>query len=195
MKKGRKEGRNLPAHEDQWPFHLLEESCEETTKRNNQKKKQKMRASSGIIQRIAVFTLREQHQQSDVCRRFATSVYDALVDIHVIDSKGVRHGLRGIEGQNVADLFNENLDVLGRHAVAASPEGRGKVEAHVKIPSQLFDRIPGYSGDEEGQSCLGEVADPSSVDDHSRLGSRIVLDKSLDGVTVSVGDIYPWKTL
>lgn len=147
---------------------------------------------TSLIQRIAL-TVRQQ--QRDVTRGFATSVYDALVSINVIDSKGIRHGLTGIEGQNVADLFNENLDVLGKHAVAASPEGRGKVEAHVKIPNQLFDKIPGYSQDEEGQTCMAEVADPDSIDVHSRLGSRIVLDKSLDGVTLSIGDIYPWKTL
>lgn len=148
--------------------------------------------SSRLIQRIATQVMNQHHQQG---RGLPTSVYDALVSIQVIDSKGKCHALRGIEGQNVADLFQENVDVLGKHAVAASPEGRGKVEAHVKVPQELFGKIPGYSAEDDEKTYMEEVADPNSLDQHSRLGSRIVLDKSMEGMIVSVGDIYPWKTL
>lgn len=150
-------------------------------------------------------------------RSMATStVYDHLVHIKVIDGEGHRHSFTGIEGQTLAELIREHSDVLGPQgtvlcihvqsgtiyyvyclingaAVADSPEGRGRVEAHVKIPTELFDAIPAPRGDDE--QWMKEVADPYALDEHSRLGSRIVLDKSMDGVIVSIGDIYPYKTL
>jgi hypothetical protein len=121
------------------------------------------------------------------------TVYDALVHVKVIDGSGRVHTLTGLEGTTVADLFQQHTAVLGLNAIAASPEGRGKVEAHVKVPTELFDAIPAPRGDDV--EWMQQVADPSAVDEHSRLGSRIVLGKELDGMTVSVGDIYPWKTL
>ena len=121
------------------------------------------------------------------------TVYEKLVEITVIDGNGRRHTLLGMEGQTLAQLMEQHVDVLGKNAVAGSPEGRGCVEAHVKVPNELLEEIPAPAGDDD--AVLREVADPQSLDAHSRLGSRIVLDKSLDGVVVSVGDIYPWKTL
>lgn len=61
------------------------------------------------------------------------------------------------------------------------------------MPNELLDAIPAPEGDD--QEILSEVAEPSDIDKHSRLGSRIVLDASLRGAVVSIGEIYPWKTL
>lgn len=67
------------------------------------------------------------------------------------------------------------------------------MDAHVKIPNEMLDVIPPPTGDDK--AVIEELADPASLDKHSRLGSRIVLSKALQGVVLSIGDIYPWKTL
>ena len=77
--------------------------------------------------------------------------------------------------------------------IARSPEGRGAGEAHVKIPNELLQRFPSPQGDDE--RWLSEVAEDGSIDRHSRLASRIVLDRSMKGTLVALGDLYPWKTL
>jgi hypothetical protein len=103
------------------------------------------------------------------------------------------HALKGLEGQSLAEVFAQNQSVLGSRAVAASPEGRNRVEAHVKVPSEWFDLVPANEG--EDAEVLKELADEGSVSANSRLGSRIVLSKELDGMSVSVGPTFPWRTL
>jgi len=120
-------------------------------------------------------------------------VVDSIVNINVIDKTGRMHALRGLEGQTVAELFRDNVDILGQAAVAASPEGRNRVESHVKIPSEWFGAVPANEGDDK--EVLRELAGEGSFDEHSRLGGRIVLGKNLEGMTLSVGGVYPWKTL
>jgi hypothetical protein len=121
------------------------------------------------------------------------TVYEKVVEITVIDSEGKRHVIPGLEGQTVAQLLEQHTDILGPHAVAGSPEGRGCMDAHVKIPNEMLDVIPPPTGDDK--AVIEELADPASLDKHSRLGSRIILSKSLQGAVLSIGDIYPWKTL
>jgi hypothetical protein len=126
-------------------------------------------------------------------RSFASNhVVDSIVTIHCIDASGHRHTLRGLEGQSLADVFAEHTDVLGADAVAASPEGRGKVEAHVKVPGEW----EGIVGAVEGEDAeVLEALAGGEVDGHSRLGSRVVLGRGMEGMTVSVGGLYPWKSL
>jgi len=80
---------------------------------------------------------------------------------------------------------------LGDDAVARSPEGRGSVEAHVKIPNEMLVTVPAPAGDD--QAFLLELAGNGSIDVHSRLASRIVLGKQ--GILVALGELNPWKTL
>lgn len=128
-------------------------------------------------------------------RSFASNhVVDSIVTIHCIDSAGHRHTLRGLEGQTLADVFASNTDVLGADAVAASPEGRGKVEAHVKVPGEWCG-VVGASEGEDDAEVLEALTGGEGVDGHSRLGSRVVLGRGMEGMTVSVGGLYPWKSL
>ncbi len=120
-------------------------------------------------------------------------VVDSVVNFSVIDRTGKVHALRGLEGQTVADVFAQNTAVLGADCVAGSPEGRGKVEAHVKVPSEWFGAVAADEGD--AREVLEELVGDTGLDGHSRLGSRVVLGKALEGMTVSVGGVYPWKSL
>lgn len=127
-------------------------------------------------------------------RGFASNhVVDSIVNFSVIDRTGSVHALKGLEGQTVADVFAQNTAVLGDDCVAASPEGRGRVEAHVKVPSEWFEAVKADEGAD--REVLEELVGDSGLDGHSRLGSRVVLGKELEGMTVSVGGVYPWKTL
>jgi hypothetical protein len=126
-------------------------------------------------------------------RSFASNhVVDSIVTIHCIDASGHRHTLRGLEGQSLADVFAEHTDVLGADAVAPSPEGRGKVEAHVKVPGEWAGVVGSVDG--EDAEVLEALAG-DAVDGHSRLGSRVVLGRGMEGMTVSIGGLYPWKSL
>ena len=127
-------------------------------------------------------------------RGFASNhVFDSVVNFSVMDRTGNVHALRGLEGQTLADVFAQNTAVLGADCVAASPEGRGKVEAHVKVPSEWFGAVAADEG--EAREVLEELVGDTGLDGHSRLGSRVVLGKDMEGITVSVGGVYPWKNL
>lgn len=115
------------------------------------------------------------------------------IEITVIDKDGRRHALRGVTGQNLAELLAAHVDTLGDDAVAGSPEGRGSVEAHVKVPNEMLVKVPAPAGDD--QVFLSELAGSGTVDVHSRLASRIVLDKDMQGTLVALGELSPWKTL
>lgn len=111
----------------------------------------------------------------------------------VIDKVGRHHVLRGLEGQNVASLLEQHAETLGDDVIGSSPEGRGKGEAHVKVPNELMTMLPSPTSEE--QRYLAEIAEGSSLDKHSRLASRIILDQRMQGALVSLSDLKPWKTL
>lgn len=98
-----------------------------------------------------------------------------------------------IDKETISNTINKLKLWTYLAAVAGSPEGRGCMDAHVKIPNEMLDVIPPPTGDDK--AVIEELADPASLDKHSRLGSRIILSKSLQGAVLSIGDIYPWKTL
>lgn len=117
------------------------------------------------------------------------------VDVTVIDKAGRRHALRGVVGENLAELLAAQVEAgtLEEDAVVASPEGAGAVEAHVKVPNEMLSAVPAPEGDDA--RWLSEVAAADSVDVHSRLASRIVLDKGMQGSLVALADHYPYRTL
>ena len=122
----------------------------------------------------------------------APSVLDVAVDLTVIDGAGRRHALRGVAGQPLVDLLAAHLDALGEGAVAASPEGRGAAEAHVKLPNELLAAYPRSADDEE---LLRAVAEEGEVDGHSLCASLIALGPALAGATVALAPNRPWRTL
>jgi hypothetical protein len=74
-----------------------------------------------------------------------------------------------------------------------SPEGRAAREAHITLPNELLAAYPPHTGDDA--RSLADIADPKAVDAHSRLGSKVVLNKALDGTVLALGAVYPWKSL
>jgi hypothetical protein len=125
--------------------------------------------------------------------RFPTAIILCSVEVTVIDKDGRRHAIRGVAGQNLAELLAAHVDTLGDDAVARSPEGRGAVEAHVKVPNEMFIKAPAPAGDDI--AFLSELAGTGTIDAHSRLASRIVLDKDMQGSLVALAELNPWKTL
>ena len=120
-------------------------------------------------------------------------LFPSRIEVTVIDKVGRHHVLRGLEGQNLASLLDQHADTLGDDVVGNSPEGRGKAEAHVKVPNELLKMLPASTSEE--QRYLAEFAESSSLDKHSRLASRILLDQRMQGALVSLSDLKPWKTL
>lgn len=104
---------------------------------------------------------------------------------------GKRHALKGLEGQTLVDIIQDNISALGEDAIARGPEGAGALECHIKIPNELLDIFPEPQGDE--RRYLSEVG--MNIDHRSRLASKIVLDKHLKGALVALSENAPWKTL
>ncbi|KAL6775701.1 NUOP3 [Auxenochlorella protothecoides x Auxenochlorella symbiontica] len=123
----------------------------------------------------------------------APSVFDKIVQLTVVDKEGHRHVLRGLEGQTVADVLQGHTDILGEDVLALSPSVPDQLEAHIKIPTELFDTFPAPSDEVARQ--LTQVAAPASIDIHSRLASNITLSCKTGDILVSLGDLAPWKTL
>jgi hypothetical protein len=63
----------------------------------------------------------------------------------------------------------------------------------VKIPNEMLTKNP--VGGTDDQAFLSELAATGTIDIHSRLASRIVLDKDMQGSLVALGELSPWKTL
>ncbi|PRW59051.1 NADH:ubiquinone oxidoreductase 22 kDa subunit [Chlorella sorokiniana] len=123
----------------------------------------------------------------------APSVFDKLVQITIVDGQGRRHVLRGVQGQPLTTVLEGHMDTLGEQTLCLSPDGRGVPEAHVKLPTELLAAFPAPAGDDA--RYLQEVAQRGSLDAHSRLGSKVVLSKELDGAVIALGELYPWKSL
>lgn len=120
------------------------------------------------------------------------TVYDRMVQVTVIDKEGRRHMFRGLEGQKLVDVLVANEDQLGQENVLClSPEGRGVMECHVKVPNEYLTAIPAPNEDE--QKALTQIAEGMTA--NSRLASKITLSKGLNDMLVALGDNYPWKTL
>lgn len=78
--------------------------------------------------------------------------------------------------------------------IGLSPDGPHAPDSHVKVPNELLEVIPPPLNPEE-QWNLEEVAEDDTIDVHSRLASKIVLDHKLNGALFALGDIRPWKIL
>ena len=63
----------------------------------------------------------------------------------------------------------------------------------VTIAQEWLDKLPPRTPAEEDR--LRQVSTTGSVNSSSRLGCQIVLEKSLDGMTVAMVEERPWYTL
>eukprot|EP00887_Chlorella_sp_A99_P004617 scaffold4.g4617.t1 len=123
----------------------------------------------------------------------APSVYDKLIQFTIVDKLGRRHVVRGLEGQSIVDVIAAHSEQLGEDVLCLSPDGRDKWDVHIKVPVELLDRVP--LSDRDDVIALEQVADPKSLNEHSRLGSKVILSKDLNGTLIAIADNYFWKTL
>lgn len=122
----------------------------------------------------------------------APKVADKIVTVTVVDQVGRRHVLRGLEGQSIVDVVQENSSMFSGDVVCLSPEGQGRGEMHVKVPNEMEAHLPMTHDDTK---VLGSVAAQGTIDKHSRLGSRVILSKDKDNMLVAIGALAPWAAV
>ncbi|KAK2077155.1 hypothetical protein QBZ16_004789 [Prototheca wickerhamii] len=143
-----------------------------------------------MLRQLASATLRATAPSTARLSSSAPTVFDKIVQLTVVDREGHRHVLRGLEGQTVADVLENNVELFGDDVLVTSPSKPDEFEGHIKIPSELFGTFPGSD-----KRALETIADVNDVDTHSRLASDVVLSRKLGDVLVSLGKVAPWKTL
>ncbi len=123
------------------------------------------------------------------------TVFDKLVEVSVVDMNGVRHKVRGLEGQSLAQALIEygfpetyffpNMGFYTQHIP----------DAHVFVPKEYWDKMPNIDpGSDEGGAVKRMFRD--IVQDYQRdtsyFASYITLSQELNGITVGIGPIKPW---
>lgn len=123
----------------------------------------------------------------------APSVYDKMVQVTVVDGTGRRFPIRGMEGQTLVELLENQegpLDVSDY--MCLKPSGRGEHECVVHVPNEFTRRLtpPGFEDFKE----LEQISE-GAITPNTRLGSSIVMTRDLNDMLVSLGPILPWNTL
>jgi len=116
-----------------------------------------------------------------------------MVQVTVIDANGRRYPVRGLEGQSLVEILLADegpLDVS--NLVCLSPAGGGTTECIALIPQEYTQKIP--PPDEDHFRTLERLSEKKIVP-NMRLGSKIVLSKELNNMLVSLGPLWPWRTL
>ncbi len=99
--------------------------------------------------------------------------------IVVIDRQGTEHVLNAVEGWRVMEIIRE-------HGLPIKAECGGAcacATCHVYVDSAWIDKIPAKRHDEEEM-----LDDAFHLEDNSRLSCQIILDKTMDGLKVTLAD-------
>lgn len=120
------------------------------------------------------------------------TVFDKMVQIFVIDKSGVRHTVRGLEGQSLATTLSEYGQFAG-DAFMPHPYDPAYPDCHVYVQGDYLQRLGQLSSDQqEEQRKLIEHYVRAKARDNSRLGYYIKLSPQLNGMTVALGEVEPW---
>lgn len=123
----------------------------------------------------------------------APTVFDKMVQFFVIDKSGVRHTVRGLEGQSVADAIQE-YGQIDPTAMMPHPYLPAKTDCHVYVAYDYLDKIPALS-EEQSEQEQRLIADfvRQKARENSRMAFYIPLKPELNGLTVAIGDMEPWQ--
>jgi hypothetical protein len=121
------------------------------------------------------------------------TVFDKMVQFFVIDKAGVRHTVRGLVGQSVADAIKEN-DQIDPTVLMPHPYLPAKSDCHVYVAYDFLDKIPALSEEHADQEKrLIEDCARLKARENSRMAYFIPLKPELNGLTVAIGDMEPWQ--
>ena len=98
--------------------------------------------------------------------------------LHVITQEGQSHALEGVEGWRL-------MEVIRDYKLPIKAECGGCLACatcHVYVDAGWADKIPLATQDEKDQL----LDNAFEVEDNSRLSCQIILDESMDGLTVTL---------
>lgn len=116
-------------------------------------------------------------------------MFDKMVQIFVIDKSGIRHTVRGLEGNDLAATLLE----YGRFkpdSFMPNVYDPAFIDCHVYVQGDYLDKIPPV--EEEQQNIMDQYV-RRNMRDNSRMAYFIKLSPQLNGMTVALGDIEPWE--
>lgn len=123
----------------------------------------------------------------------APTVFDKMVQLHVIDKSGARHTVRGLEGSSLAETLRE-YGAFGEDFFMPHPTDPANPDCHVYVGSDFMDKLPALDADQEAeQQRLVENYARANARINSRMAYYIKLAPQLNGMTVALGPIEPWK--
>lgn len=120
------------------------------------------------------------------------TVFDKMVQIFVIDKSGVRHTVRGLEGDTLATTLL-NYGHFGQDAFMPHVYDPGHVDCHLYVQGDYLDKLgqlPAEQQDEHQKLIAQHVR--GKARDNSRMGYYIKLSPQLNGMTVALGEVEPW---
>jgi hypothetical protein len=123
------------------------------------------------------------------------TVFDKLVEVTVVDMNGIRHKVRGLAGQSLAQALVEygfpetyffpNMGFYTQHTV----------DAHVYVPKEFWGKVQNVDPSSEDGGAVKRMFRDIVQEyqrDTSFFASYITLGPELQGMTVGIGPIKPW---
>jgi hypothetical protein len=122
------------------------------------------------------------------------TVFDRMVQLFAIDGKGNRHAINALEGQTVAEALSDS-GLFPDDAFMPNVWETCSVDCHVFVAGEFLAKLPPLS-EEDAERQASAIADYArgTARDNSRFGKFITVTPELNGMTVALGSIEPWKT-
>lgn len=128
------------------------------------------------------------------CSSSTPTVFDKMVQIFVIDKSGVRHTVRGLEGDTLATTL-VGYGKFDGEAFMPHVYDPAHPDCHVYVQGDYLEKLGQLTAEQqEEQEKLVDMYVRSKARDNSRLGYYIKLSPQLNGMTVALGEVEPWET-
>lgn len=126
------------------------------------------------------------------CSSSTPTVFDKMVQIFVIDKSGVRHTVRGLEGDSLAETLL-NYGRFGFDPFMPHVYDPSNPDCHVYVQGDYLDKLTQLTDEQrEEEQKLIDMHVRGKARDNSRMAYYIKLSPQLNGMTVAVGEIEPW---
>ncbi|KIZ04342.1 NADH:ubiquinone oxidoreductase subunit [Monoraphidium neglectum] len=117
-----------------------------------------------------------------------------MVQFYVIDKSGARHTVRGLEGITLSATLRE-YGAFDESYFMPHPMEPASTDCHVYVGNDYIDKLtPLDSAQQKEQQRLVEDFVRQNARENSRMAHFIRLTPQLNGMTVALGPIEPWKT-
>ncbi|KAK3273591.1 hypothetical protein CYMTET_18175 [Cymbomonas tetramitiformis] len=119
-----------------------------------------------------------------------TKVADKMIALTVVDSYGIRVPVLGTVGQTLAQALAGNPNLADSCPTISPVHGN---ECHISVAKEYLSTLPDIT--EEEEDMIFEFVPTAAITPNSRLASQIRLNRDLNGLTLAVQPLHPWKTL